>query len=94
MFVMNINFRREENQLVKNKQIELEKDTPMIIHVKEDYHEETPYEKVDISKKLKRRSLGATSGDELVTLWPEGKPISEAKLADLKSIRHLIPADA
>lgn len=27
-------------------------------------------------------------------LWPTGKPISDAKLTDLKSIMHLIPSDA
>lgn len=30
----------------------------------------------------------------LEVLWPQGKPISEPKLQDLKSILHLIPNDA
>ncbi|KAJ8891337.1 hypothetical protein PR048_010853 [Dryococelus australis] len=35
-----------------------------------------------------------TSVKKLVPLWPEGKPISSTKIADIDSIMHLIPADA
>ena len=31
---------------------------------------------------------------KLVSLWPHGKPISPAKLADIQSVMHLIPSDA
>lgn len=27
-------------------------------------------------------------------MWPQGKPILSAKLADIKSVTHLIPSDA
>lgn len=50
---------------------------------------------------LPRRSTSASNEDEqnvfdqrLDQLWPNGKPITVAKLADLKSLLHLIPGDA
>lgn len=59
---------------------------------KESHDENIPFDQIDISKKNKRRS-GANIDDTPVPLWPEGKPISDAKFADLKSIYHLIPSD-
>ncbi|KAJ8720783.1 hypothetical protein PYW08_006248 [Mythimna loreyi] len=48
---------------------------------------------VNIKKSL-RGNTGLITKQVMDPLWPSGKPISEAKLNDLKSLLHLIPDDA
>lgn len=49
---------------------------------------------------IEKRCCGSVSNNEfpsetlLTQLWPNGKEINKAKLDDIKSIMHLIPADA
>lgn len=60
---------------------------------------------IDIKKKERRQPRRSSrehlqpAADDLFSqdleqLWPNGKPISTAKLADIKSLLHLIPGDA
>ncbi|CAG4933957.1 unnamed protein product [Parnassius apollo] len=51
---------------------------------------------VDLNKRPKRGSINnpLTLSRHYEQLWPQGKPISQPKLDDIKSLLHLIPSDA
>lgn len=50
------------------------------------------YKELDIQKKGKGKCFSINKKD-LKQLWPEGKPIAPAKLADLESLYKYIPTD-
>lgn len=52
------------------------------------------FNKINIKKNVRGRPTFEISKEIMEVLWPQGKPIAEAKLKDLKSILHLIPKDA
>ncbi|XP_045503544.1 uncharacterized protein LOC123700387 [Colias croceus] len=75
-------------------------DTKEIVIKKEQLHSifmrrnlDEPYIEVNLKKNVRSVSQPLSLRD-MDLLWPTGKPISEAKLKDIKSIMHLIPSDA
>lgn len=72
------------------KEICLQKDQPNLLYTRETYQRDTQPNVIDISKKIR----GKHTAPCVVPLWPKGKPISEAKIADLKALFPLIPEDA
>lgn len=53
-----------------------------------------PFTEVNLKKTLRSVTSTPLTIRDMDLLWPTRKPISEAKLTDLKSIMHLIPRDA
>lgn len=53
---------------------------------------EQDVQELNIGKKIRGKLL-PLNAELLVPLWPDGKPIHQAKLNDLQSMRHLIPED-
>lgn len=49
---------------------------------------------MDITKKCKGCKQEYDKSIELPLLWPNGKPLSTAKLNDLKELLQLVPPDA
>lgn len=76
---------------LKAREIILETDKPNTIFISSTFNG-APQE-VNIEKKSPGRRPSFLSIG-LDPLWPTGKPISPAKLADIKSLMHLIPGDA
>lgn len=79
---------------LKTRVIEITKNTPFSIFMKQSLDGETV--EVDIYKKPQRgRPSSIKTFNELcVPLWPNGKPLSVEKLNDLKSLMKFIPNDA
>ncbi|XP_047518759.1 uncharacterized protein LOC125058680 [Pieris napi] len=75
---------------LKTKHIQLRKENEHSFFMKTDDNEH--YQELHIGRKYKG-SLLPLSAELLVPLWPEGKPITQAKLNDLKSMFNLIPED-
>ncbi|KAH9642120.1 hypothetical protein HF086_007430 [Spodoptera exigua] len=86
MFVNKVNW-------LKTKHIQLRKDNVHSVFMRSDDIEE--YQELYIGRKFKGSVLPLSS--ELLTpLWPDGKPITQAKLNDIKSMLSqvkLIPED-
>lgn len=79
---------------LKTRVIEIKKANPFSIFMKTSL--EGQHVEVNIQKQMKRgRPTTFNSFKELeIPLWPNGKPISEKKLEDLKSLMKFIPNDA
>lgn len=75
---------------LRTREILLEKEKPFSIFLKTNF-EDSKYAEIDIRKKQVGRP--AIFKDLLVPLWLKGKQISNPKLADIKSVMHLIPND-
>lgn len=77
---------------LKTREISLTKDKPYNLTLNRIFRGESQI--VDLTKKSPGRKRKSSSFQELQPLWPNGKAISTAKLADIQSIIHLIPNDA
>ncbi|CAH1646166.1 unnamed protein product [Spodoptera littoralis] len=75
------------------KEILLKKDFRYSIFMRIDF--ESEFDELFIKKRLGRGGGEEVEivMSELVQLWPDGKEIAQAKLNDLRSMEHLIPAD-
>lgn len=74
-------------------EIELQKTAPAILLMKTDVDNSIKPQRVNIEKSGKGRKP-VLKDIELPLLWPEGKPLSIEKSADLKYILKLVPKDA
>ncbi|KAJ8883881.1 hypothetical protein PR048_015736 [Dryococelus australis] len=71
------------------------KDVPFCTFLQQSFTEEA--QEINLEKTYTSRRMWPevdTFVKKLVPLWPEGKPISSAKKADIDSILHLIPTGA
>lgn len=77
---------------LKIKEINIFKDKPGRIFLSTTHGQ--PHE-VDLNKRQKRgaKSDPLKFSSHYEQLWPEGKPISQPKLDDIKSLLYLIPSD-
>ncbi|XP_022816992.1 uncharacterized protein LOC111349897 [Spodoptera litura] len=75
---------------LRTKHIQLRKDNVHSIFMRSDDIEE--YQELYIGRKFKGSMLPLSS-ELLIPLWPDGKPITQAKLNDIKSMFNLIPED-
>lgn len=75
---------------LKTKHIQIRKDNVHSVFMSSDNNEE--YQELYIGRKFKGSALPLCS-ELLIPLWPDGKPITQAKLDDLKSMFSLIPED-
>lgn len=69
----------------------IKKDDNISIFMRSNLDED--YLEVSLKKNLRANTCQLTMA-LMDPLWPDGKPIPEAKLKDLKSLLHLIPRDA
>ncbi|CAB3256549.1 unnamed protein product [Arctia plantaginis] len=73
------------------KEMLLKKDKEFSIFMKTGLDGE--FQELDIMKKNVGNQVGLTFNvKSLVTLWPQGKEIAQAKFDDIKSMMHLISA--
>ncbi|XP_054270345.1 uncharacterized protein LOC128991468 [Macrosteles quadrilineatus] len=87
---------KEDVSWLNTREILLKKEKPMSIFMSRKF--DGPHEELDITK-AQKKTKGRPSKDEprslrladLQLLWPNGKPVAEAKLKDLKSMLHLLP---
>lgn len=77
---------------MNTKVIKIDKDKPFSIFFKET-HSMEEYQEVDIAKPVRGRKCANCFGN-LTLLYPNGKLISEKKMADIKSLLKFIPQDA
>ncbi|CAG9819851.1 unnamed protein product [Phaedon cochleariae] len=79
---------------LKIREIEVLKKKPFSIFMRTDF--ETAAQEINIEKKRGMPSNYSNSNFSklLESLWPNGKPIAEKKLEDLKSLLCFIPKDA
>lgn len=85
----------EKINWLKIRSIRIEKKDPFILKIKQNDFA-SPEETVNIKKSVRGKS-SVNPGDvfsDLVELWPNGKPVAEAKLQNLRELFHLIPQDA
>ncbi|XP_063232475.1 uncharacterized protein LOC134536612 [Bacillus rossius redtenbacheri] len=74
------------------RQITLKREEPFLLYITTDFKSED-----ELVINIKKSTRGRPKADDiwkLIPLWPNGKPITAAKSADIESIKHLIPADA
>lgn len=74
---------------LKTKHIQIRKDDIHSVFMKSDTEQ---YQELNIGRKVKGSVLPLNS-QLLTPLWPNGKPITQAKLDDLKSLFNFIPED-
>ncbi|CAG4955556.1 unnamed protein product [Parnassius apollo] len=79
---------------LKTKEINIFKNRPSRIFLSTCHGGQT--HEVDLNKKPKRRAINnpLTLSRHYEQLWPQGKPISQPKLEDIKFLLHLVPSDA
>ncbi|KAF9412137.1 hypothetical protein HW555_009267 [Spodoptera exigua] len=77
---------------LQTREIYIERDSPNSIYFKTDFYGNAV--EVNIGRAPVRGRPALILMEHLVPLWPSGKPVSPAKLADIQSILHLIPQDA
>lgn len=82
----------EKVSWLSTKEIMIRKEEMYIIYMRNDLDEE--YKKINIKKNVRGRPNFQISMEIMEPLWPNGKPVPEAKVKDLKSILHLIPKDS
>lgn len=75
---------------LNTKQILIKKEKLYSVFMRKNMEED--FQELNIEKKIKGKSL-PLSKELLISLWPEGKQVAQAKLDDLKSMFHLIPED-
>ncbi|CAG9765894.1 unnamed protein product [Ceutorhynchus assimilis] len=80
----------EKINWLKIKEIKILKESPYSIFIKTNYEDSDDYKEINI-KKGKGKPQKTPFSRHLTPLWPDGKPIAEAKLKDIKSYLHLIP---
>lgn len=86
---------KEKVNWLKTREIVLTKGDKFSIEMRAGCGDSDKTQTVDIRKKCGRPTQQPFFFTlKLVSLWPQGKPISSAKLADIKSVMHLIPSDA
>lgn len=75
------------------KEIKIEQDKPYSIFIK-NVHNAADYSEVNIKKRQGRPTNSSNSNflQNLEQLWPNGKPVAQAKLDDIESYMYLIPA--
>lgn len=76
------------------KEIKIIKEKPYSIFIKNSHNSDETYKEINIKKKQGRPSSAGNEAhfsSNLMTLWPDGKPVAEPKLKDIKSYMHLIP---
>lgn len=76
---------------LNTKEIMLKKEDEFSIFMRSNLDDD--HIQVNIKKSL-RGNTGLLTKQAMDPLWPNGKPIPEAKMIDLKSLLHLIPDDA
>lgn len=84
--------RKNKINWLETRSIQLHKDKPHSIFMSKNFNKD--YVEVDIEKKsrgFKRPNFFYSP--KLVSLWPDGKPISVEKLNDIQSYLQLIPPD-
>ncbi|CAH1110662.1 unnamed protein product [Psylliodes chrysocephalus] len=84
---------RQEKKInwLKIKEIKILKEKPYSIFNKNTYEDtDTDYKEIDI-KKGKGKPQKTPFSRHLQPLWPNGKPVAEAKLKDIESYLYLIP---
>lgn len=100
--VKNIETKITNRKITENKEkinwlhirsIKIEKQEPFWLMIQQ-HNFSQPYQKISIKKSSRGRPVNEDFFKELVPLWPNGKPIAEAKLENLQEMMHLIPADA
>lgn len=72
---------------METHEILLDKSEPNIIKMKRKISDD--FQSVDIAKGNKKKMV--ISRVELEQLWPNGRPLSEAKINDLKEMMELVP---
>lgn len=75
---------------LKTQEIKIEKDKKYSLFMRQSLKED--FKELNIDKNIKGNVLEINKND-LCLLWPEGKPISPAKLNDLQSLFPYIPED-
>lgn len=75
---------------IKTKEIRIEKEKVFSIFMKPSLEED--YKELTIEKKVKGETRNINMSD-FCLLWPDGKAIAPAKLADLQSMYQYIPED-
>uniref|UniRef100_A0A6P7GZ20 Uncharacterized protein LOC114348666 n=1 Tax=Diabrotica virgifera virgifera TaxID=50390 RepID=A0A6P7GZ20_DIAVI len=84
---------KEKINWLKIRSIKIEKSDPFRLMIQQhDFSQ--PYQTISIKKSSRGRTANQEIFSVLIPLWPNGKPIAEAKLQNLKEMMHLIPADA
>lgn len=74
------------------KEIKVQRDKPYSLFVK-NIHNSSEYSEINIRKRQGRpRDSDINFSNNLERLWPNGKPVAQAKLDDIRSYMHLIPA--
>ncbi|XP_050309753.1 uncharacterized protein LOC126745792 isoform X1 [Anthonomus grandis grandis] len=79
---------------LKTKAIRLIKEKHFSIFFKYDHSEDNCFQEVDISKTTRGKKTNHPKFEDLKRLYPNGKPISSKKAADIKSLLRFIPTDA
>lgn len=82
----------EKINWLRTKEILLKKENPYSIYMRSTFDED--FIEVDIKRKpLRGKPTVEAFEDNLLPLWPNGKEITAAKLADLQAMLDLIPKD-
>ncbi|KAF9822906.1 hypothetical protein SFRURICE_010435, partial [Spodoptera frugiperda] len=84
--------KKESINWLQTREIYLKRDSPNSIYFKTEFLGSSV--EVNIGRAPVRGRPAVILTEHLVPLWPSGKPVSPAKLADIQSILHLIPEDA
>lgn len=81
---------------LQTRELEIRKDKPLSIFMRSDFNQNTAVElRIHRQERKGRPSIGPVQlSQHLILLWPSGKPISQPKLEDLKTLLPLIPKDA
>lgn len=82
---------KESFSWLQTWEIYMKKDNPNSIYFKTDFPSSAV--EVNIGRAPVRSRPAVILKDHLVPLWPTGMPVSPAKLADIRSILHLILQD-
>lgn len=57
------------------------------------FHEKWHKWRISTKKSVRNQVVLNFNLDSLIPQWPQGKEIAQAKVDDIKSVMHLIPAD-
>lgn len=89
-----INEEKEKINWLKIREIKLVKEEPLKLYCRNDF--ESEYSLVNLERKIAkgRQQNNISFKGSLQPMWENGKDIAAPKLKDLKSLFHLIPADA
>lgn len=87
-----VNTNKEKVNWLKIRTIKICKAEPFTIFYKTNFRDDE-YTEINIKKRIKSRSSSTSDNFwAMPLLWPDGKPILQKKLDDIKSYLHLIPS--